>query len=351
MQDPLLAIPLMKTSKQFLDKKRLQGDAVADALIATTFSKGKQSTLYALLKMEEEEVTRQSDTAIKKFLSSQKATPEWYDAKRIKNGQRLFQHYASEMMALLGVMSLPYCYAASPGNKALYLSDKMRNSPGKRLMDTAAFVIEVLTPGSLDDGKSHIAISKVRLIHALSRYYLTQQPQWSMKWGVPINQEDMAGTNLAFSYVILLGMQQSGFILSAKEKEDFLFTWRYIGYLLNIDEDLLPTTFTEARQLTDVIKKRNFRKTEEGIQLTNELLGYYQMNVPSWQGVLIRSQVRSYLGDEVAGYVGIQRDRLRDRITSSLRSFQSLQNMLMVKEGSYQKMLFQHSLLKKKILH
>ncbi len=56
-----------------------------------------------------------------------------------------------EMMALLGAMSLPYCYAASPGNKALYLSDKMRNAPGKRLMDTASFVIAVLTPNSFGE--------------------------------------------------------------------------------------------------------------------------------------------------------------------------------------------------------
>jgi hypothetical protein len=341
----------MEWSNRFLDKKRLQGDEAADKLIAGTFSKGEQSTLYALLKLEEDLITQQPNSALKKFLIYQKVKPTWFDARRLHHGQRLFHHYASEMMALLGAMSLPYCYAASPGNKALYLSDKMRHSPGKRLMDTASFVIEVLTPGNLDDGNTgHIPINKVRLIHALSRYYLKKQGQWDRKWGQPINQEDMAGTNLAFSYIILLGMQQSGFTLSQKEKEDFLFAWRYIGYLLDIHEDLLPVSFAEARQLATIIKERNFKKTEEGIILTSELLSYYKTSVPSWQAKLVPSQIRFYLGNEVAEYIGISSDPVRDRITSSISAFQSLQNMLTVKSGSYQHMLHQHTMLKKKFI-
>ena len=169
-----------------------------------------------------------------------------------------------------------------------------------------------------------------------------------MEWGVPINQEDMAGTNLAFSYVILLGMQQSGFILSQKEKEDFLFAWRYIGYQMSIDESLLPASFPEARQLAAIIKTRNFKKTEEGIILTAELLGYYKVSVPLEQAELVPSQIRFYLGNEVAEYIGLPIDPIRDRIAYSINTFKSLQNMLTVQPSSYQQMLLQHSLLKKK---
>ncbi len=217
--------------------------------------------LYGLLKLEEKEIIKQPSSPVKQFLVSKRTKPDWFDARRLQRGQQLFKQYALEIMTLLGAMALPYCYAASPGNKALYLSDKMRNTPGKRLLDTASFVIHVLTPGSLEDSNTgHIHINKVRLIHALSRYYLKKQMQWDKAWGQPINQEDMAGTILAFSYVILRGMQQSGFILSQKEKEDFLFAWRYIGYLLNINEDLLPSSLEEARQLAYTIKKETSRK-------------------------------------------------------------------------------------------
>jgi hypothetical protein len=339
----------MRLTKEFLDEQRLQGDASADRLVTTVFADGKQAILYGLLKLEATEIEHQPNSAIKKFLVSQRPKPSWFDPRKLRKGQRLFEQYALEMMALLGAMSLPYCYAASPGNKALYLSDKMRNSPGKRLVDTASFVIAVLTPGSLSDEKTgHIHINKVRLIHALSRYYLTKANTWNMEWGQPINQEDMAGTNLAFSYVILLGMQQSGYILSENDKEDFLFAWRYIGYLLNIHEDLLPASFAEAARLANTIKNRNFRKTEEGIILTSELLSYYKTSVPPSQAELVPSQIRYYLGNEVAEMIGVTSDPIRDRLVSSISTFKSLQNMLTVQPGSYQTMLMQHSLLTKK---
>jgi hypothetical protein len=341
----------MTATKEYLDKQRLTGDKEADRVIAETFASKQQTILYTFFKLEEKEFENQPDSVIKKFLLAQKPKPAWFNQKQVERGQQLFKRYAMEMMALLGAMSLPYCYAASPGNKALYLSDKMRNSPGKRLMDTASFVIAVLTPGTLEDGKhGHLHINKVRLIHALSRYYLQKQPTWKMQWGVPINQEDMAGTNLAFSYVILLGMQKSGFILSQKEKEDFLFAWRYIGYLMNIQEELLPASFMEATQLTNIIKSRNFKKTEDGIILTSELLSYYKSTVPLAQADLVPSQIRFYLGKEVAEMIGIVSDPLQDRITSSVSTFKSLQNMLSVHSSSYESMLLQHSLLKKRAI-
>ncbi len=340
---------MIVTENNFLDSQRMKGDLEADVLIGATFAANQQGLLHGLFKQDEKSIESQPDSDLKKFLINQKPKPVWFNKKRLQRGQRIFKQYALEMMALLGAMSLPYCYAASPGNKALYLSDKMRNSPGKRLMDTASFVISVLTPGMLEDGETgHIHINKVRLIHALSRYYLTKQPTWNMDWGVPINQEDMAGTNLAFSYVILLGMQQSGFILSQKEKEDFLFAWRYVGYQMNIDEALLPSSFLEARQLATTIKIRNFKKTEEGIILTKELLSYYKVSVPPDKADLVPAQIRFYLGNEVAEYIGIISDPFRDKLAATVSTFKSLQSLLSVQPDSYQKMLSQHSLLKKK---
>jgi hypothetical protein len=341
----------MPVTSNFLDRQRLKGDEEADVLIEKIFTTNQQGVLYGLFKLELKEIERQSDSDLKKFLVTKKQKPVWFNQTRVLRGQQLFKQYALEMMALLGALSLPYCYAASPGNKALYLSDKMRNSPGKRLMDTASFVIAVLTPVLLEEGETgYLHINKVRLIHALSRYHLRKHPTWNMEWGVPINQEDLAGTNLAFSYMILVGMQQSGFILSDKEKEDFLFTWRYIGYQMGIDEALLPASFLDARQLTATIKKRNFKKTEEGAILTAELLSFYKLSVPPEQAALVPSQIRFYLGKEVAEYIGLPSDRIRDRVAATVGTFKSLQSMMSGPPNSYQEMLSKHMLLKKKFV-
>jgi hypothetical protein len=339
----------MNTNKIFLDQQRFTGDKEIDPLIENAFRSGKQNSIYTLLKMKGTEIRAQEETDLTKFLLSWRPMPSWYDDTRLLKGQVVFKKYAQEMMTLLGVMSLPYCYAASPGNKALYLSEKMRQSTGKRLIETAAFVINVLTPGSLaTENDGHVHINKTRLIHAISRYHF--KASWNDEWGVPINQEDMAGTNLAFSYIILVGMQQSGYRISHEEKDDFLFTWRYIGYQLNIDEKLLPASFGEAQVLTQLIKERNFRKTKEGVALTTELMNYFKEILPKHQADVIEAQIRYYLGKEIASYIGLKSEPVKDRIISGINKIIFIKNRLATPSNSYQKMMADHVRLRKKFI-
>jgi ER-bound oxygenase mpaB/B'/Rubber oxygenase, catalytic domain len=337
----------MKTDNAFLDKNRLVGDQAADQLMEGLFKMNNQSELYAAFKLSEKEILSvKKPGRVLTFLSERRKQPSWYDEKRVVRGQQVFQSYATEMMTLLGAMALPYCYAASPGNKALYLSDKMRQSPGKRLLDTAQFIISVSTPGTLGpENHGHIHINKTRLIHAIARYYVGKG-NWDMAWGLPINQEDMAGTNLAFSVLILLGLQQSGHVLSEKQKEDFIFLWRYIGYQLAIEEDLLPATFKEAYHLAQVIKKRNFKKSEEGVALAKELLSYYHSVAPSDKAYFIDAQIRHFLGPEVSGYIGLEPEYIKDKVTNLISSFNGLQNFFAVHTSSYTAMMENHRLLK-----
>lgn len=340
----------MSWTNEFLDDMRFEADAAADDLIADIIGKGRQHDLFASLNLPLHDLQSRGRNEIESFLNSKKVKPGWFDKNRLEQGQKVFAQYAAEIMALLGLMALPYCYAASPGNKALYLSDKMRKSPGKRLLDTASFVIDVMTPRALDDNAfGHLAINKVRVFHALSRYYIKKQSVWNNGWGEPINQEDMAGTNLAFSYITLLGLHQSGFTLSQNEKENFFYAWRYVGYLLNIKEELLPLSIAEASHLTATIKGRHFRKTEESVRLTAELLHFYSANLPAAQAKLLSSQIRFYLGCEVAGYVGLADHAVNNGITSVVHAIRSLGNMLTIKGASYQQMLRQHDILREKI--
>src|SRR4051812_40171120 len=159
------------------------------------FDQARQVELYGALKLSWEEVLVASGSnETIQFLRSEIDEPLWVDHVKILHGQKVFETYALQIMYLLGVMSLPYCYAGSPGNKALYISEKMRHSPGKRLADTADFVIHVCTPGNLNHGAiGHYYIRRTRLIHAIARHHVLKG-EWNVKsFGLPINQEDMAG--------------------------------------------------------------------------------------------------------------------------------------------------------------
>lgn len=54
-----------------------------------------------------------------------------------------------------------------------------------------------------------------------------------------MNQFDLAMTNLAFSSVVLLGLRALGIFPSKQETESFLHFWRYVGWLMGIDEKWL----------------------------------------------------------------------------------------------------------------
>ncbi len=337
----------MNTNSHFLNQQRLVADQKADSLVQYHFENNLQGLLYRHLQMTAKNILQQEDTSVKNFLTSSRPNPQWYDPGRITRGQQIFKKYAMPVMSLLGGLSLPYCYAASPGNKALYLSEKMRQNPGKRLTDTADFILAVSTPGSLEKNQSGLFhINKTRIIHSVARYYLLKKGSWENQWGLPINQEDMAGTNLAFSYIILRGLQNSAFILSEREKEDFLFLWRYIGHQLHIHKDLLPATFAEASALERAIRHRHFKKSEEGTRLTQELIQYYQGVVPYRDAYLIDSQIRYWLGASVADCVGLPAQPVKDRIVEFLNSFKETANFLQMNPHSYLEMLHNHQRLK-----
>lgn len=168
-------------------------------------------------------------------------------------------------------------------------------------------------------------------------------------WGAPINQEDMAGTNLAFSYIILTGLQKSGHQLTKREKDDFLFLWRYIGYQLHITTELLPASFDEARELERVIRKRHFKKSLEGEVLTQELLQYYRTIVKSPDGYLLDSQIRFWLGADVADCLGLPENPIKDNIVQTMNSVREVGNLFGVNANSYEQMLEQHKRLKQRV--
>nr|MCU0384323.1 DUF2236 domain-containing protein [Cyclobacteriaceae bacterium] len=238
----------MHYDNNLLNTFRKQGDTEADTLIESLFATKEQTALYAVLQAEKKQNLTKLPEVLHSFLVNQKPKPDWYNSERILKGQEVFHTYAMPIMTLLGALSLPYCYAASPGNKALVATAKIKSATGKRLVDTAAFIIGVLTKNSLQqNADGHFLINKTRLIHALVRFHIAKN--WNAEDGVPVNQEDMAGTNLAFSYMIIRGLKISGYPITDTEAEDLLYVWRYIGYQLHIDEMLLPKNIKEAATL------------------------------------------------------------------------------------------------------
>lgn len=118
----------------------------------------------------------------------------------------------------------------------------------ERLIDTGGFMACCFapTPDNHDSipaaslrpgGKGWKAALRVRVLHAKVRRSLLLLRSWDIdNNGVPINQEDMAATLLAFSVNVLLGIEYlAGKPLSENDQRDYLALWRYLGWLLGVD--------------------------------------------------------------------------------------------------------------------
>lgn len=225
-----------------------------------------------------------------------------------RQAQEFFEQKGDMYLAVLGFYSLPYCYAFAAGAQVLIRSQRILNQIGERLGETTRFVLDIFKPGAFtSQDEAFLTCAKVRLIHAYSRYFIrTYARDWDPAFGQPINQEDLLGTNLAFSHIVLRGMTKLGMTPSPKEHQAVLGYWKWIGELMGVETDLWPNSPKEAFELDRLIRKRHLKPSEAGKKLTKALLEFYQKNIPdSFLTSQLEPLLAYFLGKEASKAVGI----------------------------------------------
>lgn len=283
-----------------LPKYRLLGDSNADTILENikeedlfqTLKNIKNNEAYHHLKIEEFKIINM---------------PNWADKQKIKIAQTFFSKNFRVILSLLGSLSLPYCYAAADGAKVLMYSQRLVKDTKKRLAETAKFVLEMMENNAFEaDGNGFSLCFQVRMMHAYIRKKAKNSPHWNMKYGLPINQEDMAGTNLSFSLIILRGMEKLQYKVSADEADAFLHYWNIIGYLLGVEEILLPQNRKEAFWLDKCIAERQFAPSEEGKNLMKNLMICLEETLPKQiPAGFLPSYLRFLLGDKIANMIKV----------------------------------------------
>lgn len=228
-----------------------------------------------------------------------------------QQAQEYFQRNGDLYLAMLGFYSLPYCYAFADGAQVLVRSQRILNQIGERLGETTRFVLDIFKPEAFTyQDESFLTCAKVRLIHAYSRYFIrTYAMDWSPEFGQPINQEDLLGTNLAFSHLVLRGMTKLGMPPSKNEYQAVLRYWKWIGELMGVEHSLWPTTAKEAYELDRLIRKRHLKPSDAGKKLTKALLEFYQKNIhDSFLTSQLEALLSYFLGKEASKAVGISGD-------------------------------------------
>jgi len=242
------------------------------------------------------------DPKIRAFVEMVHKLPDWADEKKLAKAESFFKEYQIYVYSALLFASLPYCYAAADGARVLAHSNRIQDNTGKRLSETGQYIMDVSEPGAFSaKGKAFNSIAKVRLIHAAVRYRLLQSGKWEKNWGMPVNMEDMAGTNLAFSLVTLRAMERMGAKVDKETRDAFIHKWNVVSNLQGLDKALLAHTYEEALLLEKRIIRRLFRPSEEGKALTASLLKFIheveRPLAPDYGAHMIRYLLGNQVGD------------------------------------------------------
>jgi hypothetical protein len=246
--------------------------------------------------------------AAKEYFHSFLHKPGFINSDKVKIAQVFFDEESNLYMALLGFYALPYCYAFADGAQVLVRSKRIIEDIGRRLSETALFLLDSFRPGTfLDDNQSLLTLAKVRLIHAFSRHFVSHYAKdWQPEWGTPINQEDLMGTNLAFSLMVMRGMEKLDKFPGTEVHEAVLHYWKIIGHYLGINTDYWPETAKEAYEMEKLIRKRNLKPSEAGEILTRSLLRFFEKNIPDKNlTAFSETMVAYFLGKEASAAVGI----------------------------------------------
>lgn len=261
----------------FLDRMRQHGDEPADRAVAAVFGRGDMATVQRLMDtlIRNDDVPRSElPPEIHQYLEEVPEVPAPARAA-VTAGQQVFAEHGPEIAMVLACGSLPAAYSARKGVQVLYRSGFLSGRPMRRVAQTAQMIIDVMTPGGLDpDGRGRRSAEKVRLMHAAVRHLLrheTRRP-WDPELGVPINQEDLAGTLMTFTVAIVRGLRAIRIELSAEQVESYFEAWRAVGRMMGIVEELIPQTAADAEILCDRIFRRQTAPSPEGTQMTAALL-------------------------------------------------------------------------------
>lgn len=334
----------MTNSKSTNSRKvsRYVCDDLADAVIADYFP-DKRKDLQAILNgfnRNDTDFGSEATASLVALRQNINDTIAKYDSDLMIQGRKFFDRYASDNLMLLGFLSLPYCYAAANGSAVLSRSKKILEDPKARLSETALFVFEVMKSGAFDKyGTGLTVILKVRLMHAAVRWYIKNSGDWDVeKLGEPVNQEDMAGTNLAFSLLVIRGLRKLGRQVDSKDAFAYIYYWNAVGEMLGVEPDLLPADNKVAFKLEREIRLSQFAKSESGVKLTKSLVNYLTKET---NGTLVEGMVEPimsfFLGDRVSETVGIDLNYTQKTILKPYRVFLTLKNLLVDEKDSFGK--------------
>jgi len=317
------------------------GDPLADRVAKKFDEIGIERAMTMLNAALSGHVPGDAPEALRELIAVTHQDPPWLDRSLLEEGAKLAQRSGPLGEYVLSCVSLMGGYRSAAANKPIAFTGQLEYMASRRLAETAKFGYDVTRTNAMGPGKQGFnAALKVRMVHAHVRLMLDRSPKWRhADWGLPINQADMLATNILFSSVYLTGLRILGLQISDRESQGVMHLWRYIGWLMGIDEALLPEDEEQGMRMAWLAGV-----TQPPADEDSRRLGQALMNVPlerattpvekifAWFEMQLRSGfTRMVLGDRAGDDLGLPNTPLKYAIfitTPAIFAFETVRRVI-----------------------
>ncbi|MFH9246434.1 oxygenase MpaB family protein [Streptomyces lydicus] len=302
----------MTYTEQSLNALRLAGDELADATVAALFERGEVGKFNSLMRYVStagQELPDGLPAVARDYLHQTSSPPAWVDWGEMEKARLFFIDNNVHIATALSFASMPACYLVPHVAKLLSATHGLKY-PAKRMAETGQFTVLLMQPDAFEAGSRFLpAAQKVRLLHASIRHHLRREERWDVEaLGTPICQEDMIGGQMMFSLQVLDALHRLGIHMSVDGAESYYYAWRVVGAMLGVDQNQVPKNLEEARQFSDLYMTRHMGPSQEGADLTRQLIDLYEDVVPGTLfDPVVSALIRHLIGDTCADWLQVPR--------------------------------------------
>jgi ER-bound oxygenase mpaB/B'/Rubber oxygenase, catalytic domain len=294
-----------------------RGDPLADDVVSWLHREGMATARPKLERAIKLGLATVPDAPIElqRFMCAVEQPPAWLDADLMRQGARFIHSTGRFGMMVLRDAGLMAGYQAGAINQTLLMTGALQRGAQRRMAETTAWWMDCTEEGGpLPGSKGYQTTLHVRAMHALVRGSVRKHPQWDAdELGLPINQVDMQATYLGFSVVYLLALRATGVIVTMQDAHGVMHLWRYIGWLMGVDDSLLFKDEMAARMglYHNLISQAppDASSVALGQALADEPLHRHYPLASKWVGRFNKARhlsiVRLFVGREGMGYLGL----------------------------------------------
>jgi hypothetical protein len=191
-------------------------------------------------------------TPLRDFFAVVEDTPDWVDFDLLNSGAAAYRRLGTNAADVMLQLSLIGGYRfGGPTDLLVETGGLTGSTTVRRLAETQKWAVAVSQPDAMRrTGEGFRLTVHVRLMHALVNDRFETNGRWDIdRWGLPINQTDQAATLGLFNGALLLGVRMLGVRVSPHDSRAIMHLWKYVGWLMGVDEDWLCDNEAQQHRL------------------------------------------------------------------------------------------------------